>query len=298
MCLIVKEYIEWLKNIKGFSKSTIENYIRAIIMLDEYIKEVSFGERGVEYPHTIEIEDIEWFAERERGRWKQPQTVNIYLSWIKMFLRFCNHKGIQALDFRRVLFAREQEMKIDALDKEEVEMLLNQLKNDNSKDEIVRMRDYAMWLILFYGWLRVSELTSLKVEDIKENMQVIWKGGSRRLVCLYQSHIHVVELYLFLRRRLHINSDYVFVSHSRNSMWKPLSRVTVEDVIRKAWKKVWLKVRPHKLRHSCATQMLENGGNIVYISKILWHKNITTTQAYLDYANSELRKTQMLIPEM
>ena len=160
------------------------------------------------------------------------------------------------------------------------------------------MRDYAMWLILFYWWLRVSELCNLKVEDVKENMQVVGKGGSRRLVCLYQSHIHVVELYLFLRRRLKIHSDYVFVSHSHNSLGKPLSRVTVEDVIRKAWKKVWLKVRPHKLRHSCATQMLENGGNIVYISKILWHKNITTTQSYLDYANSELRKTQMLIPEM
>ena len=296
--MIVEEYKCWLKAIKWFSQSTIDNYIRAIIMLDDYIRQVTFGERGVNYPHTIELEDIEWFAERERNKWKQPQTVNIYLAWIKMFLKFCNHKGIQALDYRRVLFAREVEMKIDALNKEEVEKLLNYLKNDQSKEEIVRMRDYAMWLILFYGWLRVSELTNLKVSDIKENMQIIGKGGSRRLICLYQSHIHVIELYLFLRRRININSDYVFVSHSRNSKGKPLSRNSVEDIIKKAGKKVGLKVRPHKLRHSCATQMLENGGNIVYISKILWHKNISTTQAYLDYANSELRKTQMLIPEM
>ena len=51
-----------------------------------------------------------------------------------------------------------------------------------------------------------------------------------------------------------------------------LSRASVEDIISKAWKKVWLTVRPHKLRHTCATQMLENGGDLAYISQILWHK--------------------------
>jgi integrase/recombinase XerD len=105
-------------------------------------------------------------------------------------------------------------------------------------------------------------------------------------------------LYLFLRRRVWIESDFVFVSHANNSKWKPLSRFSVEDIISKAWKKVWITVRPHKLRHTCATQMLSNGGDIAYISQILWHKNISTTQTYLDYSNDKLRKTQLLIPKL
>jgi site-specific recombinase XerD len=129
-------------------------------------------------------------------------------------------------------------------------------------------------------------------------MQVIGKWWSRRLVCLYSDYVKVIELYLFLRRKLKINSDYVFVSHSNNSKWKPLSRASVEDIISKAWKKVWLEIRPHKLRHTCATQMLSNGWDIAYISQILWHKNITTTQTYLDYCNDKLRKTQLLIPKL
>jgi integrase/recombinase XerD len=176
--------------------------------------------------------------------------------------------------------------------------LLNYMRTDSSKEEITRMRDYAMWLVLTYWWLRVSELCNLRVEDIKENMQVIGKWWSRRLVCLYSDYIKVIELYLFLRRKLKINSDYVFVSHSNNSKWNPLSRASVEDIISKAWKKVWITVRPHKLRHTCATQMLEHGGDIVYISQILWHKNITTTQTYLDYCNDKLRNTQLLIPKL
>jgi site-specific recombinase XerD len=50
--------------------------------------------------------------------------------------------------------------------------------------------------------LRVQELCDLKVEDVSENMQVIGKGNSRRLVCFRPEHVKVVELYLFLRRKI------------------------------------------------------------------------------------------------
>lgn len=295
--MIIWEFLKWLKTI-NYSDSTIRNYLATLQFFDDYVRGVSFGERGVEYPHTIELEDIEEFAERERLRGKEIRTVNNYLAWIKKFLRFCNHKWLNVMDHKRILFAREPEYKINALNEKEMKDLLNYMKTDKSKWEIVRMRDYAIWLVLTYGGLRVSELISLKVEDIKENMQVIGKWGSRRLVCLYSDYVKVIELYLFLRRKLKINSEYVFVSHSNNSKWKPLSRASVEDIISKAWKKVWLEIRPHKLRHTCATQMLSNGWDIAYISQILWHKNITTTQTYLDYCNDKLRKTQFLIPKL
>lgn len=297
MSMIEIEFAGWLKTTKNFADSTIAIYMRALNLLDNYMRELTFGERGVEYPYTIQLEDIEQFAENQRIMWKEARTVNNYLAWIRMFLKYCLHVGLQVLDYRRILFAKEPEYKIHALDEWEMKMLLEYMRNDKSKDEIIRLRDYAIGLVLTYGWLRVSELCSLKVEDIKENLQVVGKGGSRRLVYLYQSHIKVIELYLFLRRKI-IQSDYVFVSHSHNSLGKPLSRNAVEDMIKKAWKKVWITVWPHKLRHTCATQMLENGGNIVYIWQILWHKNIQTTQTYLDYSNSELRKTQHLIPEI
>ena len=297
MYMIVSEFLKWLKTI-NYSDSTIKNYLATLVLFDDYVRGVSFGERGVEYPHTIELEDIEEFAERERLRGKEIRTVNNYLAWIKKFLRFCNHKWLDVMDHQRIVFAREPEYKINALEENEMKNLLNYMRTDSSKEEIVRMRDYAMWLVLTYWWLRVSELVNLKVQDIKENMQIIGKWWSRRLVCLYSDYVKVIELYLFLRRKLKINSDYVFVSHSNNSRWKPLSRASVEDIISKAWKKVWITVRPHKLRHTCATQMLSNGGDIVYISQILGHKNISTTQTYLDYCNDKLKKTQLLIPKL
>ena len=297
MYLIVIEFAAWLKQI-NYSDCTIKNYLRTIELFDDYVRDLTFGARGVEYPHSIELEDIEQFAERERLRWKEIKTVNNHLAGLKKFFKFCMHKGLRVLDHRRILFAREPEYHIQALDEKEMKKLLEYLRLDKSKDEITRMRDYAIWLVLTYAWLRVSELCNLKVVDVRENMQIVGKWWSRRLVYLYSDYIKVIELYLFLRRRIKINSEYVFVSHSNNSLGKPLSRCTVEDVIKKAWKKVWIEVRPHKLRHTCATQMLENGGNIVYISQILWHKNIKSTQTYLDYSNDKLRNTQFLIPQI
>lgn len=295
MYLIVIEFMKRLETI-SYSNRTIKNYVRTLGLFDDYVRGVSFWERGVSYPHTIELEDVEEFAERERLNGKEIRTVNNYLAWIKMYLKFCNHKGLNVLDYKRILFAKEPEYHINALDEKDMKKLLRFMQTDLSKNEIVRMRDYAIGLVLTYWWLRVSELCNLKVEDIRENMQIIGKWGSRRLVYLYSDYIKVIELYLFLRRKYKIKSDYVFVSHANNSKWKPLSTVSVESIISKAWKKVWIEVRPHLLRHTCATQMLEHWGNIAYISQILWHKNISTTQTYLDFSNSKLRNTQYLIP--
>ena len=298
MHLIVLEYAKWLVNARNFSKSTIETYLRAVNALDDYVKDITFGSRWVEFPHTIELDDIEEFAEREKLRGKKVTTVNNYLAGIKVFFKFCAHKWLQVMDYRRILFAKEPDYHIEALEEKDMKKLLEFMKTDKSKEELVRLRDYAMWLVLTYWGLRVGEMIQLKVEHIKENLQIIWKGNNRRLVYLYSDYIKVIELYLFLRRRYKIHSEYVFVSHSNNSKWKPLNRCSVEKIIRTAWNKVGVKVRPHKLRHTCATQMLEHGGEIAYIWQILGHKNLKTTQTYLDYSNAKLRNTQFLIPRV
>lgn len=299
MYIIVAEFSKWLKNTKWYSKSTIDNYCRTLRFFDDFVRSRSFGERGVGYPHSIELEDIEDFNDYYIEKGKKVRTVNNYLAWIKMFLKFCRHKGLKVMDEERIMFAREPEYKVEALTWEATKLFLNQLKNDPNKSEILKVRDYAIGLVFIYWGLRVQELCDLKVEDLGENIQIIGKGGVRRLVCLRPEHLKVIEYYLFLRKKIGINSEYVFSSHSHNSMGGGLSRAAVEEIIRKAWEKAGIgKVRPHKLRHTCATQMLEHGGDITFISQILGHKNVRTTQTYLDYSNKKLRDTQNLIPIM
>ena len=297
MYLIVEEFKDRLKTNRNYANCTAQTYCRALVLLDNWIQSVSFYSRGVDIPSTIELEDIEEFANQQRIKWKDIRTVNNYLAWIRAFLKFCTHKWLDVLDYRRILFAKEPDRHVNALDSDSMEKLIKFMRNDQSKDEITRMRDYAMVLVFNYCGLRVSELCKLRVQDIQEKIHVMWKWQSTRLVYLYSDYVKVIQLYLFLRRKLKINSDYVFVSHANGTKWHPLSRVSVEKIIKDASKRAWIEhTRPHKLRHTCATQMLENWGELIYISQILWHKNITTTQTYLDYSNERLKNTQKLIP--
>ena len=77
--MIVGEFLKWLKTI-NYSDSTIKNYLATLVLFDDYVRGVSFGERGVEYPYTIELEDIEEFAEMQRIKGKEIRTVNNYLA--------------------------------------------------------------------------------------------------------------------------------------------------------------------------------------------------------------------------
>jgi hypothetical protein len=79
MYLIVIEFAKWLKQI-NYSDSTIQNYLRTLELFDDYVRDLTFGARGVEYPHSIELEDIEQFAERENLRGKNVKTVNNHLA--------------------------------------------------------------------------------------------------------------------------------------------------------------------------------------------------------------------------
>lgn len=151
--------------------------------------------------------------------------------------------------------------------------------------------------VLLCTGLRVSELTNLKVEWIRRELQIIGKNNTLRLVYLFEEHLHILELYLFLREGKHIESDYLFCSHSSNHLWGQLSRNSVEAMIKEAGIKAWLSepVWPHKLRHTFATDLLRKGWNIYYIKQLLWHASITTTQTYLTVTNEDLRRTQELV---
>lgn len=79
MYMIIVEFIKWLETM-NYAEKTVKNYIKTLKLFDDYVRDLTFGERGVEYPHSIELEDVEQFAERERLRGKNIKTVNNYLA--------------------------------------------------------------------------------------------------------------------------------------------------------------------------------------------------------------------------
>lgn len=295
--MIIDNFVNRLDENRWFSKNTVANYRRTIILFDNYLKSVSLWGWGVEQCEKIKLKDVNLFIQQQKLKKKDARTCNNYLACIKNFLRFCLIMWYNVEDYRKILYAREIKKKIDSLSDDECERLMRffrKIKCKNEKEELIKTRNLCIVQLLLYTWLRVSELASIKVKDVKRELQIIWKWWKRRVVFLYPEDLKMIDLYLFMREKF-IDSEYLFVSLSSNCMWKPLSRVSIEKFIREWWKQVWVDVFPHKLRHTFATCLLRKKADLVHIQNLLWHGNINTTMTYLSVLNKDLEKTQRLI---
>ena len=280
---------------RGFTEWTADNYCRSLSLLDNYLKRISFWKRGVDTPETITLKDIDMFIKLQRNKWKSASTCNNYLAGIKLYLKYCYIMWKKVIDYRKILTAREPQNKIEALTDDEAKKLIDYFKSvpcETHKEELIKTRNFMICRLLIYTWLRVNELSSLKINDIKEELQIIWKWGIRRVVYLFKEDLEIIDLYLFLRKD---NCPYLIVNHSNNYETKRLSNVMIENIIREWWKKIWIEVFPHKLRHTFATNLLRNWAKLPYIQQLLWHSNIQTTQTYLSVLNTDLKESQQLM---
>lgn len=296
--MTIKEFKIRLWTTKWYSQKTIDNYTRTLQKFDDYLKDISLNKRWVEQCELIKIHDIEQFIFERKLKWIDTRTLNNYLSWIKTYITFCAIHWKKVLDWRQIVFAKEHKKKIDSLSEEECEKLIHYFKHIKTFSkiaELIKIRNLLIISMLLYTWLRISELSWIKIKDISEHMQVIWKWWERRTIMIMDEEMKLIKLYLFMRKD---DSERLFINHSRNYLWKKLSNVSIEKIVREWWIKAWLKkeIFPHMLRHTFATLLLRNQANIYHIQQLLWHKNLNTTQTYLTVLNYELENTQKKIP--
>ena len=280
---------------RWFVKWTALNYCRTLKIFDKYLKKISFWKRWVKKPEAITLNDINMFIKIERVKWKTATTCNNYLAGIKSFMKYNAIIGKNVIDYRKILTAREPQKKIESLNDEEAKNLINYFKSvpcKTHREELIKTRNFMICRLLIYKGLRVNELSSLKINDIQEELQIIWKWGIRRVVYLFKEDLDIIDLYLFMRKD---NCPYLIVNHSNNYETKKLSNVSIENIIREWWEKIWIKVFPHKLRHTFATNLLRNWAKLPYIQQLLWHSNILTTQTYISVLNSDVKEAQCLM---
>lgn len=144
------------------------------------------------------------------------------------------------------------------------------------------VRDYCILMLFLNCGFRVSELVSLDVQDIRDDtVRVLGKGNKERQLYLNEACQEAIRAYLEVRPEpkdepRHRNA--LFVSRNKTR----LTSRAVENLVQKAVLQAGLdpKYSPHKLRHTAATLMLENGVDIRVLQDVLGHENLGTTQIY------------------
>lgn len=144
------------------------------------------------------------------------------------------------------------------------------------------LRDIAVLELLFASGMRVSELCSLKAEDVNmDNGQVrIWGKGAKERIITITNHDVIIALQNYKKTHLHEieSTGYLFVNRIDNRLSEQSVRTIINNYVEKA--NIHKHLTPHMFRHSFATLLLEEDVDIRYIQQILGHSSITTTQIY------------------
>lgn len=293
-----RRFLEYTEIEKGRSLKTVTNY-------DHYLT------RFITYAKIADPEDITYEVIREYRLWLNRQssstakkgqssetlkkrTQNYYLIALRAFLKYLTRQGVKVMPPERIELAKVPERQIDLISTED----LNRLLASPSGDDLSAIRDKAILELFFSTGLRVSELCGLPrdLDLSRDEFAVRGKGEKVRVVFLSESAKDALRVYLAKRTDV---DDAMFVRIGRGGEKATakqggelrMSSRSVERLVKHYAIKSGIskKVTPHVIRHSFATDLLENGADLRSVQALLGHANIATTQIYTHVTDSRLR---------
>ena len=240
----------------------------------------------------VSLDDLHGFAAAMGDLGIAPRSQARIISGVKSLFRFLSLDGYRQDDPSELLEAPKIGRHLpDVLTVAEIDSIIGQINLSLPEGQ----RNRAMIETMYSCGLRVSELCSLRMEDLfldEGFIRVTGKGSKQRLVPISQRAIDEIGKWLMDRCHVDIKpgaESYLFVSKRRG---RPLTRVMVFDSIRDLTAKAGITktVSPHTFRHSFATHLLEGGANLRAIQCMLGHEKISTTEIYTHIDRSRLRE--------
>ncbi|MDP1846021.1 MAG: tyrosine-type recombinase/integrase [Candidatus Moranbacteria bacterium] len=297
------QYLEYLEIEKDRSQKTIENYDHYLARFLDWAK--------VSSPAGITDELVRSYRlhlnrlSDEKGRLASPSksrsgplkkiTQNYHVIALRNFLKYIAKRDIKTLSAEKVELGKTEDRQIDFLEMEEVERIFEAAKGADLKS----FRDRAILELLFSSGLRVSELVNLNRDQVNlktGEFSVRGKGGKVRVVFISDRAKLAVEKYI--EKRGDIDPALfvrVGIKHLEKKSKKDDLRITprtVQRVVKYYALKAGIvkDVHPHTLRHSFATDLIQNGADIRSVQEMLGHSSVTTTQIYTHVTNRQLKE--------
>lgn len=281
---LLRDFLTYLSVEKGLSKNTIESYSIDLKKFQDFLslKNKNFA--------SFTRADVIDFIETLRNKGYSISSTCRFISSIKSLCKYLIIENVIKEDpSENLQTPKRWERLPKSLSVSEVRSFL---ELDTPIDKPTMMRDSVMLELLYSSGLRVSELVSLKVEDINLEagfIRVLGKGSKERVVPVNIRAIGRLRGYLnkarqeILKKR---QSSYLFVTGRGRS----LTRQRFWQTIKTLGRKKGIDLSPHTLRHSFATHLLEGGADLRSVQKMLGHSDISTTQIYTKVTTERLKK--------
>lgn len=265
---IFEKYISYIKNVKQYSPKTIANrncflkrFLDAIQVTD--IRELTI----------YQVDDYLI----ERSKVLKPESINTerrilrsYFCFVQTYLQIPTR-----FDYTLIKEVRAGDYQIEVLSPKTVKKAINGCR---------RKQDKLLIAITYEAGLRLSELVNLRVGDVNDNkLQIRGKGSKVRLTFVTPHLAYQLKTFLLSQG---IYTGYVF----QNQEGSKYHTDTIRRRIKEAFKKIGVEMHPHQLRHSFATDLLQEGADLRSVQKLLGHANLNTTMRYLQVTDTYLEQ--------
>jgi len=293
----IPDFLDYCEVEKGLADKTQENYKR---YLDKFVLWLKTTRKEGLKPQELTSEHIWAYRlylsrfQSQNGRPLKKVTQNYYLIALRAFLGYFVAKDVVSVPPDKIALPKDAraEKTVKFLNLDQVEKLLLAPKTEE-KDGL---RDRAILEALFSTGLRVAELVALNKEqfgNIKDKkdleLGIIGKGSHPRTVYFSERALGWIKKYLETRKD---KEKALFTNYrSRNNADTRLTARSIERIVKKyaVLGGVPIFTSPHTLRHSYATDLLNQGVDLRSIQEFLGHRNIVTTQVYTHVTNKRLR---------
>ena len=280
----IARFHDYIAHERRMAAGTVGNYLADLRDFSDHLRQ----------QNMVDIEDItsrevrEWQMEH-LGRGEAAGTVKRRLSSVGSFFRYLRRHGLFDRDIMAKVSAPRQPRRLPVFFKEgEVEHLYDE---GLFGDDFLGRRDALMLRLLYETGIRRSELAGLRVgsADLSAlTLKVLGKRNKERIIPIESELAHNISDYLALKQQEMGESEWLFVGRKGR-------QITVDEVYRVVRKYMSMlsnadRISPHVFRHSFATHILNEGGNIQAIKELLGHADLATTEVYTHVTREHLKQ--------
>jgi integrase/recombinase XerC len=293
---LMKKFLRHLDAERGLAAKTLEAYERDLRQFMLFLSSYQGESVSIPMLDELNVRDFRSFLARRRKEGASSRSLARTLSALRSFFRFLNQREV--LGNQAVLAVQMPKIPHSVpkpLSEEKAGRVMTgaDLVQRDGADPWVLARDSAVLVLLYGSGLRISEALNLNRIDAptptKDVLRIKGKGGKERIVPVLPVAIKAIEHYLALCPYELEADDPLFLGEKG----KRLSPRIIQLVMQRLRGALGLAdtATPHALRHSFATHLLGNGGDLREIQELLGHANLSTTQIYTEVDKKHLLKT-------
>ena len=275
--IYINSFLDYITNERTYSYHTIRSYKNDLKNFSEFLNKYDCKLNIV----NIDRSAIQFYIQSISKKKLTGKTLQRKVSAIKSLYRFLSDREIIDYNISELIELPKADKKLpNLLSQKEIDKLM-QLPDLNT---VVGLRDKSILEILYSTGLRISELISIKLDDINIDNKVIkvfGKGSKERYVLLGKEALNSLSDYLNNIDTKSENSIFLYPAVNGN-VDKHISQRTMFNIIKKYLIMISNneKLSPHSLRHSFATHLLDNGADLLAVKDLLGHEDLSSTQIY------------------